>query len=167
MNALDFLVFHLEMQNDQVGAFIISSFTEYAFEFLLRYPDVLYPNFAHIKARIRLNMTHRSVGWLCTQGTPPEKQCWRQEEYATSFLLHVLDYLYKMRYIPEGRTIDDVVRDTYRRLCILQSVFLGNAVWIENTMLQAKLRNALIEAMGNLRYYAWGPSPWWVKPMPF
>lgn len=158
MNGLDFLVFHLNMKTDQFGAFIISAFTEYAFEFLLRYSDVLYPNFAHIKTRITLGMTYRPVGSLWTQGTPLEKQYWKQEEYATSFVLHVLDYAHKMRYIPEDFTIDDVVQDYYNRLCILQSVFLGNAGWITNPMLRVKFRNTLLEAMGNLRFYAWGPS---------
>ncbi|KAH6839429.1 hypothetical protein B0I37DRAFT_438955 [Chaetomium sp. MPI-CAGE-AT-0009] len=149
MHAIVFLAQHLNIESRWAAAVIINCFTEYVSDFLLYHPDVLDPDFAQIRARVHLTMAHRPVGWLWTQETASAKQFWGQEEHATSFVLHVLDYLYNSGYIPKDCTIDSAVSQIHQRLCMLQSLCLGNGVWIEDSRLQDDLRMALLGEMSS------------------
>ncbi|KAH6627532.1 hypothetical protein F5144DRAFT_652456 [Chaetomium tenue] len=147
MDALTFLVCQLRMEDPHTAAFFISCFNDYAYEYLLHHPDVLDPDFAHIRARVHLTMAHRPVGWLWTQETPWAKQSWGQEEHATAFVLHVLDYVYNRGYISNDFTIDQAIWEIHRRLCMLQSLCLGNGIWVEDAVYEKNLQKALYEQM--------------------
>ena len=149
-SAITFLAEALELGTPQTTLFVISCFNDYAFDFLLGHPYVLDPDLAQIEARIHLTMAHRPVGWLWTQQTPEAKQDWGQEEHAAAFVLRVVDYLYAQGHFPNDCTIDTVVNQIHQRLCILQSVCLGNGTWVEDAELQNELRRALAEVMGDI-----------------
>ncbi|KAK3296367.1 uncharacterized protein B0H64DRAFT_374461 [Chaetomium fimeti] len=129
MDDIAFLAQHLNLENYEVAAFIIRCFNEYSSDFLVHNTDVLDPDFAQIRLRVRVTMKNR------------------QDEHAASFVLDVLGYLHDRGYIPEGCTIEEAVSQIHQRLCMLQSLRLGNAVWIEDRRLEDDLHSALLREM--------------------
>lgn len=146
-----FFATQLELGSPEVARFVISSFRDYAFDFLQAHPNVLDPDLAQIRARVHLTMAHRPVGWLWTQHTPESKRAWGQEEHATAFVLHVLDDLYTSKNLPHDCSIDTFVSEIYRRLCVLQSICLGHDTWVEDEQLRVQLTRALQAAMEGSR----------------
>ncbi|KAK4043858.1 hypothetical protein C8A01DRAFT_43234 [Parachaetomium inaequale] len=149
-SAITFLAEKLELGVPQTTLFVISCFNDYAFDFLLNNPNVLDPDLAQIRARIHLTMAHRPVGWLWTQQMEEAKEAWGQEEHAAAFVLRVLDYLYALGHFPNDCPIDAAVNQIHQRLCVLQSVCLGDGTWVEDAGLQSELRRALAEVMGEI-----------------
>jgi hypothetical protein len=149
-SALTFLATHLELGTPEITRFVISSFSDYAFDFLQAHRNVLDPELAQIKARVHLTMAHRPVGWLWTQHAPEAKRTWGQEEHAAAFVLHVLDDIYTSKSFPNDCCIDTLVYEIHRRLCVLQSLCLGNGTWVEDEHFRAQLRRALEVAVGEV-----------------
>jgi hypothetical protein len=151
MHTLDFalqpLVEHLQLGNPEVARFVVSCFSLYVLDFLQSHPNALDPQLAQIRARVHLTMAHRPVGWLWTQHTPDAMRLWGQEEHATSFVLRVLDYAVNKGLCPKDCSVDRLVDEVYQRLCVLQSLWQGNGVWVEDRRLQEALRGALLTAM--------------------
>jgi hypothetical protein len=146
-SAIHFLAQHLELANPHVAGFIVSCFNEYVVNFLWNNPLVLDPDLAQIRARVHLTMAHQPVGWLWTQQTPEAQQLMGQDEHATVFVLRVLDFLAAEDLWPKDCGVDQAVYQIHQRLCVLQSLWLGNRVWVENSAVQAGLKRALVKAM--------------------
>ena len=138
---------HLELRSYQALSFIISYFNNYVLNFLRDHPQALDPDLAQITARVRLTEEHPPVQWLWTQESPESQKKWGQEEHATAFVLRVLDFVVDEGLFPEDYSIDEAVYQFHRRLCVLQSLWLRNGVWVEDQELQAQLRGALEKVM--------------------
>ena len=138
---------HLELRSYQALSFIISYFNNYVLNFLRDHPQALDPDLAQITARVRLTEEHPPVQWLWTQESPESQKKWGQEEHATAFVLRVLDFVVDEGLFPEDYSIDEAVYQVHRRLCVLQSLWLRNGVWVEDQELQAQLRGALEKVM--------------------
>jgi hypothetical protein len=146
--ATTFLANHLNLGPQAVGL-IISCFNDYVCNFLWNNPGVLDPDVRQIMARVRLTMAHRPAQWLWTQNSPESQRAMGQDEHATVFVLRVLSFLVAEGLCPRECEIDHAVLHIHQRLCILQSLWLENGVWVESPELQVQLRTALKTAMDN------------------
>ncbi|KAK4239584.1 hypothetical protein C8A03DRAFT_42815 [Achaetomium macrosporum] len=146
-SAVAFLAKHLEIDILEVTHFAVSCFYDYVAGFLHGHPSALDPELAQIRARVQLTMAHRPVGWLWTQHTTDAQQAWGQDEHATAFVLRVLDHIYMKGHLVNGVTVDEAVYQIHRRLCMLQSIWLENGVWVGGRVLQTELKRALTKAM--------------------
>ncbi|KAK4153510.1 hypothetical protein C8A00DRAFT_33738 [Chaetomidium leptoderma] len=150
-SAIQFLAQHLDLKTPEVAGYLISRFSEYVLNFLHDHPNVLDPDFAQIRARVHLTMAHRPVGWLWTQhNTPAAMRLWGQEEHATALVLRVLDYLANEGHCPKDCGIDQMAFEIHRCLCVLQSLWLQNGVWVGDRQLEMELGRALGIAMEEL-----------------
>ncbi|KAL2195422.1 hypothetical protein P885DRAFT_40727 [Corynascus similis CBS 632.67] len=137
----------LRLETTEMTAFVILCFSSYVSDFLQHHPDVLEPDLAQVKARVRLTLTHPPVRWLWTQKTVNTRRVWRQDEHAAAFVLRVLEYLYMWGNCHKDWYTEFVVDQIHQRLCILQSLFLGNGTWVGDQTLQNELGTALEDAM--------------------
>ena len=138
---------HLELTSHLALSFIISYFNNYVLNFLRDHLLALDPDLAQITARVRLTEEHPPVQWLWTQESPESQKKWGQEEHATAFVLRVLDFVVDEGLFPEDYSIDEAVYQVHRRLCVLQSLWQRNGVWVEDQELQAQLGGALEKVM--------------------
>ncbi len=145
------LAHHLELgtTSPQAVRFIISCFNDYVFKFLWNNRLDLDPDLRQVMARMNLTMAHRYTEWLWMQNTPEAQILMAQEEHATNFVLRVLTFLVDKKLCPKECPIDQAVFYIHRWLCVLQSLWLGNGVWVEIPEDQMKLRTALTTAMDN------------------
>jgi hypothetical protein len=132
-----FLAQNLGLSNPETASVWISSFRSYTHGFLQSNLHVLDPDYGQILARVRLTRVHWLTKWFWTQ-EPEAEAAWLQEEYATAFVLRVLGCTSLGR-----RCVDEAVYEVHRRLCVLQSVWLENGVWVEDRQLQSELKRAL------------------------
>ncbi len=142
-SATGFLAQYLGLTSVQATHFIVAYFNEYVLNYLQDHPRALDPDLAQIKARVHLTMDNPPVQWLWNQESPESQKQWGQEEHATAFVLHVFDFVVDEGLFPENSSIDEAVYQIHRRLCVLQSLWLRNGVWIEDQELQAQLAGDL------------------------
>ncbi|KAL2182071.1 uncharacterized protein P884DRAFT_188945 [Thermothelomyces heterothallicus CBS 202.75] len=150
-STLGLLTTLLRLESIETTAFVIRCFGYYASEFLQHHPDALDPDLGQVEARVRLTMAHRPVRWLWTQKAAEAKRLWQQEEHAAAFALRILDHFFARGGCADDCDIGIAVGQIHQRLCILQSLFLGNSAWVEDPTLQEELRGALEDAMNRTK----------------
>ncbi len=146
-SAIKVLTECLVLPNADITSFIMTCLYDYVRNFLRHNPNVLDPHLPHIKLRIALTAEHPSVGWSWTQDASETKQEWVQEEHATVFVLSILRYLVSNGYCAQSCDPERAIYEIHQWLCILQSLWLENGVWVDDLQLQTRLKNALVETM--------------------
>ncbi|KAK3301689.1 uncharacterized protein B0T15DRAFT_497404 [Chaetomium strumarium] len=142
-SAVVFLAKHLEIDSLEVTHFTVSCFHDYVTGFLNNnknnnnnnnnsHPNTLDPELAQIRAR----------------HTAEAQQAWGQDAHATAFVLRVLDHVFiKGLFVNGCCTVEEAVCQIHRRLCMLQSIWLENGVWVGDRALQTELKSALAKVM--------------------
>ncbi|KAK4131589.1 hypothetical protein BT67DRAFT_485845 [Trichocladium antarcticum] len=146
-SGIDVLSRYLGLPNTNLASAVMTYFYDYVNNFLQHNRDVLDPHLPHIQLRILLAAEHPSAGWRWTQQGPEAKQTWDQDEHATVFVQAVLQHPVADRYCPGDCSPARPIHTIHQWLCMLQSVWLGNGVWVDDGQLQTQLRDALMEVM--------------------
>lgn len=146
---LSTLTEHLGLPNEAATLAVVEAFESYVRRFLhhhhRHHRDVLDPDLRQIRLRLVLAAAHPSAVWRWgRRADPGDGAEWLQSEHATAFVHRLL--------VSGGRGGggDKAVREMHRRLCLLQSVWLENGVWVEDEVVQSKLKRALVSVMAEL-----------------
>lgn len=145
--ALALLNKHLSIHNQELTDLVVCCFSDYVRVFLVQHPQALDPDCAQIQMRVRLTLAHGGSRWLWTQTALEARQAWTQDEHATAFILEILTHISKKGLVPKNGGIDAAVEGLHKRLSLLQSLWLGNGVWIEDPQLRKELRDAVMRAL--------------------
>lgn len=70
-----------------------------------------------------------------------------QDEHATVSVLRMLDSQGTKGLWPKESSVDQTIYEIHQRLCVLQSLWLENGVWVEDLVLQVDLKRALVRAI--------------------
>jgi hypothetical protein len=144
---LPFITRTLDLPTPETTLLVLTCFNYYVTNFLSRNPLVLDPDIAHILARVRLTMTRPPTRWLWLQDTAEAWEEMGQEEHATIFVLRVLSYMASEGLWATDSGVSRAVCEIHQWLCKLQSLWLGNGVWIEDVEMEAELRKAIWRVM--------------------
>ena len=133
---------------------VITHFSTYLRNFLQPHPApnaIVDPDLRQITLRIGLAAAHPTAGWLWAQ-QPSTEAPWGQDEHATAFVYCVLAELVVQGHCDAGfgsaaGALEGAVREVHVWLCVLQSLWLGDGVWVEGER-QRVGRKALGEVLG-------------------
>jgi hypothetical protein len=81
------------------------------------------------------------VNWLWIQEDYESRELWGQEEFATKFVLDVLNFI--PQELVTGAELESFVHDILIRLSNLQALYQGFTDWVEDERLFVRLRRAL------------------------
>lgn len=138
---------------------ITTHFSTYLHNFLQPHPapnTIVDPDLRQITLRIGLAAAHPTAGWLWAQ-QPSTEAPWSQDEHAAAFVHSVLAELvaqghWDARFQSSAGGLEGAVRKVHVWLCVLQSLWLGDGVWVEGKR-QREGRKALGEVLGMERIW--------------
>jgi len=151
---IHFLIRHLKIAHlcPRFVFQVVALFFLYVRDFLQDNTHVLDPQLAQVKLRVRLALIYQqaSWGWDRQFGYDPDNVYPPlQDDYAAEFVIGVIRLFLKMGKgitVTEEREqceFDELVQEIHRWLCVLQSVWLRNGVWIEVRWFEDRMHRAL------------------------
>ncbi|KAL2260097.1 hypothetical protein VTK26DRAFT_6018 [Humicola hyalothermophila] len=149
--ALTALTALLSLPSPSLTHALIAHFSAYLTHFL-RHQDptlVLDPHLPQITLRLALASAHPEAGWPWTTTTTATPDGQGPDEHAALFVRRVLRDMIAGGYDCGGGDGDHgaAVRKVHTWLCVLQSLWLGNGVWVEEGEGQGEWRAALLEVL--------------------
>ncbi|KAL2015670.1 hypothetical protein VTK56DRAFT_5048 [Thermocarpiscus australiensis] len=146
-SAIECLTGVLALTDDDMTRYVIACFHNYVLNFLCAHPNAMDPDVEQIRVRLRLAISQPSapLGW--NQHAVKLKQTESQNVHATLFVQRVLEYLFSNALRPHRYNRQEMIYQIHRRLSALQSLWLGDGLWVDDEQFQVELRNVLITAM--------------------
>ena len=158
---IHFLIRHLKIAHlcPRFVFQVIALFFLYVQDFLQYNTHVLDPQLAQVKLRVRLAFKYQQASWgwdrqFCYD--PENIYPTLQDDCAAEFVIGVIHLFSTMgkgiTVTEEGEQGDfeELVQEIHRWLCVLQSVWLNNGVWIEVPWFEDRMHRALYLAFKEL-----------------